>query len=355
MENPKISVVIPVYNAEQYIADCLNSISSQSLKDIEIICVDDCSTDKSYQIIYTRAKIDPRIKLYKHDKNKGAPAARNAGLKIATGKYISFADADDRLLPNAYQKLYRNAAHFGSDAVKGNMIVQTFIGRKKPHPLNHKADGHYIGLSKCTEIHHLYQYQTYLLRKKIFDEQDIAFDETLKNFQDPVLLACFLPHCKNISLILDPVYLRFKRTESIINSRWDIENYRSLISGTKMACDVLKNNGHTDIAYDMAKTPARWHHKLDLIPRLISRDQCFEIFFLLEEFYQEAKMPLWDQAETDNRTKLVLTLAILGHHAQAYELLKKKTVGDKIKGLGISIKDINLRFMSKMLYKSQSH
>ena len=323
MESPKISVVIPVYNAEQYIADCLDSISSQSLKDIEVICVDDCSTDNSYQIVYTWTQNDPRIKLYRQDKNRGAPAARNAGLKVATGEYISFADADDRMLPNACQKLYENAAHFGSDAVKGNMIVQTLIGRKKPHPLNHKADGHYNGLSKCTEIHHLYQYQTYLLRKKIFDDQAISFDESLKNFQDPVLLACYLPHCEKISLIPDPVYLRIRRKGSITNAKWDFENFRSLISGTRTACKALKKNGHIDIAHRMAKTPGRWQHKLRRMRVLIPRNQCFQIFSLMEDLYQEIKMPLWDQEETDTNFKLVLTLAILGYYAQAYEYLKK--------------------------------
>jgi glycosyltransferase involved in cell wall biosynthesis len=323
LQTPKISVIIPIYNAEQYVGDCLDSITSQSLQDLEIICVDDCSTDKTSQIIHSKAKDDQRIQICKNDMNMGAAAARNTGLKIARGKYISFVDADDRLLPDAYRRLYTNASNFSSDAAKGNMTVQTFFGRKKSHPLNHKVSGHFDGLSDCKEIHHLYQYQTYLLRKGIFDEQAISFDESLKNFQDPVLLACYLPHCKKISLISDSVYLRTRRKGSITTARWNFENFRSLISGTRTACDALKKNGHIDIAYDMAKTPGRWQHKLRLMRVLISRSRCVQIFSLMEDFYQETKMPLWDQEETDTNIILVLTLAILGYHAQAYEILKK--------------------------------
>ena len=90
----KISVIIPVHNVEKYIGKCLGSIVSQTYKDLEIICIDDQSSDNSLKILTDFAQKDTRIKLIKQD-HKGVSAARNNGLNIATGEYISFIDSDD--------------------------------------------------------------------------------------------------------------------------------------------------------------------------------------------------------------------------------------------------------------------
>lgn len=92
---PKVSVVVPVYNAEKYIGLCLNSLIHQKLKDIEIICVDDCSADTSLNVLEEYSKKDKRIKVIKFDKNKGVSAARNIGIKKAKSDYIVFVDSDD--------------------------------------------------------------------------------------------------------------------------------------------------------------------------------------------------------------------------------------------------------------------
>ncbi len=105
MENKEIlvSVIIPVYNAALFLEQCLNSVINQTLKDIEIICVDDGSTDNSVEIVERYMKVDNRIKLFKQS-NKGAGAARNYGLKFAKGKYVHFLDSDDWLDVSAYEK-----------------------------------------------------------------------------------------------------------------------------------------------------------------------------------------------------------------------------------------------------------
>lgn len=113
---PKISIIIPVYNAEKYLRECLDSIINQTLKDIEIICINDYSTDNSLQILQEYAKNDNRIKILK-GKKTGAGGARNVGLEIATGEYITFFDADDFLEKNSYEKIYNNAVTNNSDIV----------------------------------------------------------------------------------------------------------------------------------------------------------------------------------------------------------------------------------------------
>ncbi|WP_404987520.1 glycosyltransferase family 2 protein [Clostridium culturomicium] len=106
--NPKVSVIVPVYNAEKYIEKCVNSIRNQSLKDIEIILINDGSIDRSKEIIEGYAKQDNRIVVINKE-NGGPAAARNKGIKLAKGKYIGFVDSDDYIEPDMYEKLFEVA------------------------------------------------------------------------------------------------------------------------------------------------------------------------------------------------------------------------------------------------------
>ena len=101
----KLSVIIPVYNAEKYLEQCLDSVINQTLLDLEIICVDDGSSDKSLDILKKYARVDNRIKIIEQV-NGGAGKARNEALKIAEGEFIHFLDSDDWLnINNAYARM----------------------------------------------------------------------------------------------------------------------------------------------------------------------------------------------------------------------------------------------------------
>ncbi len=106
----KVSIIVPVYNAEKYLKDALDSLVNQTLKDIEIICVNDGSTDNSLEILKSYAQKDERVKIISQA-NRGQSSARNAGLKIAKGEYIGFLDADDWVERFAFEDLYSNATN----------------------------------------------------------------------------------------------------------------------------------------------------------------------------------------------------------------------------------------------------
>lgn len=114
MNPPQISVIIPVFNVEKFLPQCLDSVTGQTFADIEIICIDDGSTDKSPEILSRYADRDPRIRIISRT-NGGLSAARNAGLKIARGKYIFFIDSDDWIEPNTLEKLFAAAENTGAD------------------------------------------------------------------------------------------------------------------------------------------------------------------------------------------------------------------------------------------------
>ena len=130
MQDPKVSIIVPVYNAEKYLERCVNSLRNQTLKDIEIILVDDSSADSSLEMCNQMAEKDFRIKVI-HKINEGAGLARNAALGIASGEYIGFADSDDFVESDMFETLYNKAKQYNSELVMsgvffvdGNMFSQ---------------------------------------------------------------------------------------------------------------------------------------------------------------------------------------------------------------------------------------
>jgi glycosyltransferase involved in cell wall biosynthesis len=129
---PKISVVIPVYNVQNYISECLISVMSQSLKEIEIIVVDDGSPDDSVQIVKEFQKFDPRIRLVQKE-NGGLSSARNRGVVESIGEYVHFLDSDDYINAGMYESLYSHAKKHDLDIVKSNLgFIDNVYPTKKP-------------------------------------------------------------------------------------------------------------------------------------------------------------------------------------------------------------------------------
>ena len=116
MINPKVSIIIPIFNSEELLTDCLSSVKNQTLYDIEIICVDDGSTDNSLKILKNFSKDDNRFKIFHHE-NSGAGFSRNVALGKVTGDFILFLDSDDWIEKDTCEKLYNQAVKLDSDLV----------------------------------------------------------------------------------------------------------------------------------------------------------------------------------------------------------------------------------------------
>lgn len=119
--NPKVSIIVPVYNVEKYLANCLDTLVKQTLKDIEIICINDGSKDSSPEILKCYAQKDSRIKII-DKQNAGLSAARNDGLKVASGEFVGYVDSDDWVDLNFYEKLYTAAKKYDAEIASGNII-----------------------------------------------------------------------------------------------------------------------------------------------------------------------------------------------------------------------------------------
>jgi glycosyltransferase involved in cell wall biosynthesis len=130
-----VSIIVPVYNMSEYLNRCLDSLINQTLKNIEIICINDGSTDNSPEILNEYAKKDNRIKVI-NQQNKKLSITRNVGIKAAKGEYIGFIDADDYIDSDFYEKLYKKAKNDNADIVRAPYYWVYPNGKKRPEPIN---------------------------------------------------------------------------------------------------------------------------------------------------------------------------------------------------------------------------
>ena len=124
---PLVSVIVPVYNVEPWLERCLDSLAGQTMKEIEVICIDDGSSDKSGEILDEYAKRDTRFRVY-HQENSGVSTTRNRGVELAGGEYIKFVDSDDTIAPTTLEKCYKLAKDENADIVRHNSIDKVCDG-----------------------------------------------------------------------------------------------------------------------------------------------------------------------------------------------------------------------------------
>lgn len=199
MSNIKVSVIVPVYNAEKYIATCVESILSQTLQELEVIFINDGSTDQSRQIIENYKKVNPQIKLINQE-NQGVSMARNAGLQAATGEYVGFVDADDYIEKDMYSTLHNAAVQSNCDVVISNFeseIEGHKVITRYPFPLNTILIRDYIEREILTYFLKSDQLNTAcnkLYKRKVINDNKVKFPEKVALGEDGLFNMRFFKH-----------------------------------------------------------------------------------------------------------------------------------------------------------------
>lgn len=248
--NPSISIIVPCYGVEKYLDKCLNSLVSQTLKDIEIILVDDQSPDRVPIMCNEWSKKDTRIKVI-HKENEGLGLARNSGLKIATGQYVAFVDSDDFVDKTMYQKLLAKAKKENADACycgysyydgstiknkkEGIIHNHTFNGRKEVDQFLFSMIGLPTTYPQDTLINMCVWRAIY--RRKLIQEHNIHFiSERIAASEDVTFHASFLPYATKICFLTDHLYYYRFNPKSISHSYPEWKR-KSLIG----SCYIIKN------------------------------------------------------------------------------------------------------------------
>lgn len=245
-----ISVVIPVYNTEPYIKKCLDSVIYQTYGDLEIILIDDGSTDGSPQICDEYAAKDDRIRVY-HLSNGGVSAARNYAIGQCNGEWISFVDSDDWLDLDMYKKMTDLAQSCGADTV---------------------CCGAWQGDEEATEIRHIWRRfaeQVYVYEKKdalggVIEQsgtlwnkllssryaKECRFHEDIRYAEDTLFLAEYLLRSNRVVATKDPLYYyRYNRAGNVVSSRLN-DRHLDYIRATGILINLLRQRGYNRIALE---------------------------------------------------------------------------------------------------------
>lgn len=217
-----VSIIIPIYNVEKYIERCLQSVINQSIKNIEIILVDDCGTDNSIDIatkLLSESDVD--YKIVHHEKNAGLSAARNTGLKVAQGEYVYFLDSDDWIAPDTIEVMLDAAERHNAECVvagyddcedvSGMVIASPYVYRQEQFFANRQAvvDA-YCGKSIPVTAWNKLIKRDFLLKNNLFFTEGIYHEDSLWTFQ-------LFARLKNCVLIPKQTYKYSINPNSIMN------------------------------------------------------------------------------------------------------------------------------------------
>lgn len=250
-----VSVIVPLYKTEKFVERCVRSVMDQAFKDIEILCVDDCSPDGSADVVKRLMREDSRIKLIHHARNKGLGGARNTGILAASGEYVASVDSDDYAEPTLIEALTQGTANGHYDVVvcgfrrvdlDGKHLSKHMAGIREIDPIT--PDMNLFKLSNPA-------FWNKLWRTSLFTDNDIWFPER-EYYQDQATTARIYSRARNLRHIGGQHYNYVDRPESIVNSISD----KHLMDRLRVL-DVLKAHFIADGSYE--KQRANFYELID--------------------------------------------------------------------------------------------
>lgn len=235
-----VSIIIPVYNLEKYISNCLNSVVNQTYKNLEILCVDDGSTDGSADIIKNMAEKDSRIK-YFYQENAGVSAARNRGLDEAKGEYIMFVDGDDYIHYQAVEIFYKEITASNCDMVCANELYTPKTDEKMEPILDYTT--------KEMSVEELFDYKNNRCSgKSVWGKiikgnvaKQSRFPVGISNGEDGYYIIMLLDKGVSVRKINEVLYYYLHRENSAVTSSFTLTNFSITYSFDDL-CDQLKNS-----------------------------------------------------------------------------------------------------------------
>lgn len=246
--NPVISVLIPVYNTESTVADCLDSVINQTYKNLEIIVVNDCTKDNAMDIVRQYASADARIKIFEHDTNQGLMMTRKTGYTNATGDYIVFVDSDDTLPPESIERKLNFIIEHDCDFVtsgitliwpetnKKEIVIPTEQGCFDTHTilemmLNHKLR-HHLGLV--------------IIPSELLKAHEITTYPGLTMGEDLLLLYPLITRCKKIGVIQQSLYNYIQHQGSATKSDYTLKSLSEKVIYWNTQYNIFHENGFSD-------------------------------------------------------------------------------------------------------------
>lgn len=216
MEIPLISIIVPCYNVVQYIDECLYSLTNQTLKNIEIICVEDCSTDSTLDKLTKWKDKDTRIRIVKHEENKGIGTARNTGIKAAKAEYVAFVDSDDYVSINKYECLYNLSDNGNADLVASAKYIRHCEKDITITQIPRQVTG--IENIRSHVLTHGFSIWNSMIKKSIFFQNDLFFPDRLL-YEDAPVSTCLFLCARTIAVYYDEPLHYYRTNPSSITQQ----------------------------------------------------------------------------------------------------------------------------------------
>lgn len=239
MNPPLVSIIVPVYNSEKTISKCLDSLISQTFKDIEIICVNDCSRDNSLQVLYDYASKDSRIVVINHKENMNAGGARNSGIRSAKGEYICFVDNDDWMTSNAIETLIAESEDCTIDLVVCQWC-KYYDENRKSNMKNLIVEGS-DKENKVFALLHGCRILGCLFKKDIFYKNDLFFPE--RSFWEDNAIAMSLIFSAERIKVIDKVLYYYQMLQESSSRSITMPKIKDRIKTSDLAVANLERLG----------------------------------------------------------------------------------------------------------------
>lgn len=245
METPLISIIVPVYKVEKYLSRCIDSIIIQTYKNLEIILVDDESPDSCPSICDNYAKSDNRIKVI-HKKNGGLSAARNTGLKVATGEWIGFVDSDDWIEPDTYETAINVAIKNNVEIIQWNLVSFYDNGDEKKMTIP-VEEGCY-DFKNSMPLHWVFNTAyTKLYKKQLFSLYDIQYPDGVQIIEDLSVSYRLFSNVDKIFYLDKCFYHYFQREDSILHISMSEKQIDKAVQELKYVTEYLVNRKHYNL------------------------------------------------------------------------------------------------------------
>ena len=249
-EDATVSVIVPVYNVEPYLARCVESLLRQTLEDLEFIFIDDCGSDDSLQKLRGFEGDDDRVRIIQNDCRLGAGASRNRGIDAARGRYLSFVDADDWVTDDFFEKLYAKAKSSGCEIVKGQFVhFDVEDGSTVPVPVNvNERIANGISLGKPLYRFFSHEHNGTLYARRLFENPDVRYGTTDCSEDSLFLLAACL-EAQGVVIEDSAVYHYCRRPDSASRTV-SVQRYYGSIDSLRDQIELLREHGFDDDAYE---------------------------------------------------------------------------------------------------------
>ncbi|MGH4118116.1 glycosyltransferase family 2 protein [Clostridium sp.] len=335
MNKVDVSIIIPVYNVQEYLSECLDSVINQTIKNKEIIIVNDGSTDNCSKILTEYKMKFPELIII-NQKNRGISETRNAGLNAATGEYIAFVDSDDFIEKCMFERMYNAAKREKSDVVMCNYILYNEASHEQntgKYVIEGNSEEGYINRTKSLEMFLINDIKGYvwnkLFKRELFIDNKILFPD-FKVCEDTPVVFLLLAHSKKIFSMKEPLYY-YRQREASLTKIYSIKSMEDMLKGCYIMRDYIKKD---EVHYEILRP----YYRVYLIKTL----------WAIHNKYFIQSCETGDKSNYSEFRKIVASEV---HNLKICEILgnSKLKVNDKVNATLIKTKTYGLIF--SILYK----